>query len=137
VFKLAVTALSLAACATTGTPGLGNEASPRTGIHLDLSAPASDAMLAFPEAIDTRVRSVDRMAHAIKARYGATTMTAKLDLCVAPDGHVTKLALAEGSSYETFDRALLSDAAAWQFASLPGPASVESCRTATVAYRAN
>ncbi len=135
--KLVLLSLSLAACATTG--GLTSEpAAPRTGVQLDLSARSTDdATLAFPDPVDTRVRAVDRMAHAIKARYGATTMTAKLDLCVAPDGRVTKLALAEKSSYDAFDQALVEDAASWQFASLPGPATVESCRTATVEYRAH
>ena len=133
--KLVLIALALSACATTGTliPG---EASPRTGVKLDLTTSTDEASAAFPAALDTRVRSVDRQAHAIKARYGATTMTAKLDLCVAPDGHVTKVALAEKSSYDAFDHALVQDAAAWQFASLPGPAIVESCRRATVEYRA-
>lgn len=133
--KLVLISLALSACATTGTviPG---ESSPRTGVKLDLTVSSDQASVAFPDALDTRVRSVDRMAHAIKARYGATTMMAKLDLCVAPDGHITKVALAEKSSYDAFDHALVQDAAAWQFASLPGPATVESCRRATVEYRA-
>jgi outer membrane biosynthesis protein TonB len=134
VSKLVLLSLSLAACATTGTALPGESAAPRTGVRLDLTAHTDDASSAFPDAVDTRVRSIDRMAHAIKARYGVTTMTATLDLCVAPDGHVTKVALAEKSSYDAFDHALVRDAAAWQFASLPGPASVESCRRATVEY---
>lgn len=130
-------ALALSACATTST-GLTSEPSPRTGVRLDLTAQSTDAATpAFPEAIDTRVRSIDRMAHVLKARHQGEAMTAKLDLCVAPDGHVTKIALAEGSSYDAFDQALVRDAAAWQFASLPGPATVESCRRATVAYHAH
>lgn len=134
--KLVLLAVSLAACATTSTmiPG---ESSERTGVKLDLTASTDDASSAFPDALNTRVRSVDRMAHALKARYGATSMTAKLDLCVAPDGHITKVALAEKSSYDAFDHALVQDAAAWQFASMPGPATVESCRRATVEYRAH
>lgn len=134
--KLVLLSLALTACATTGSmiPG---EASERTGVKLDLTASTDDASSAFPDALNTRVRSVDRMAHALKARYGATTMIAKLDLCVAPDGHITKVALAEKSSYDAFDHALVQDAAAWQFASMPGPATVESCRRATVEYRAH
>lgn len=133
--KVVFFALALSACATGGV-NLANDSAPRAGVRLDLDAPAGDATSAFPAAIDTRVRAVDRMAHAIKARFGGATMTAKLALCVAPDGHVTKLSMLEGSSDEVFDQALLSDVAAWQFASLPGPATVESCRKATVAYRA-
>ncbi len=136
--KLATFALALSACATTGTGITGEPAAPRTGVRLDLSATTTDdARDAFPEALDTRVRSVDRMGHALKARYAGATMTAKLDLCVAPDGHVTKIAIVERSSYDAFDHALLRDAAAWQFASLPGPTSVESCRRATVEYVAH
>lgn len=136
--KLVLLSLALSACATTGTGISGESAAPRSGIRLDLEAVNADvATPAFPEALDTRVRSVDRMAHALKARYPNATMTAKLDLCVAPDGHVTKIAIAERSSYDAFDHALLRDAASWQFASLPGPASVESCRRATVEYIAH
>lgn len=135
--KLVLLSICLSACATTGTGLPGEAAAPRTGVRLDLGAATDEATPAFPDALDTRVRSIDRMAHAIKARYGNATMTAKLDLCVAPDGHVTKIALAEKSSYDAFDHALIRDAAAWQFASLPGPASVESCRRATVEYQAH
>lgn len=131
-----ISLFSLSACVSTGTliPG---ETSPRTGVKLEITASTDEASPSFPDALDTSVRSVDRMAHAIKARYGATTMLAKLDLCVAPDGHITKVALAEKSTYDAFDHALVRDAAAWQFASLPGPNSVESCRRATVEYVAH
>ncbi len=132
--KFVLIALALSACATAGTliPG---ESAPHIGVKLDLTPSPDDANSAFPDAVDTRVRSVDRMSHSLKARFGATTMMAKLDLCVAPDGHITKVALAEKSSYDAFDHALVQDAAAWQFASLPGPSTVESCRRATVEYR--
>lgn len=135
--KLALLALALGACATTGLPGERDAAAPRAGIRLDLAgAPDTAASPVFPSAVDPKVPTVDRMSHALRARYGATEMTAALDLCVAPDGHVTKLALAKSSTYEPFDNALLADAADWKFSALPGPASVEACRTATIAYRA-
>jgi len=131
--KLALVSCVLFGCATTGAT-TDREVAPRTGIHLDLSAKGDPATPVFPEAIDPAVPTVDRMAHAIRARFGTTTMTAELDLCVAPDGHVTKLGLAQGSSYDAFDHALVRDAAAWRFETLPGPATVESCRRAKVAY---
>lgn len=135
MFKLAILTISLGACATTATGVSDREAAPRTGIQLDLTAHSTDATAAFPAALDPAVPSIDRMQHALRARYGSTTMTAELDLCVAPDGHVTKISLAQGSTYDVFDHALLRDAAAWQFATLPGPATVESCRRASVTYR--
>lgn len=125
----------LGACATTGLPG-ERDAAPHTGVRLELTGTPEIADAVFPSVADPKVPTVDRMAHALRARYGATQLTAQLDLCVAPDGHVTKLALAKSSTYEPFDHALLRDVADWQFSALPGPANVEACRKATVAYRA-
>lgn len=127
----------LGACATTGLPGQpehGRDA-PHTGVRLDLTGAPETADAVFPTITDPKVPSVDRMAHALRARYGTAELTAELDLCIAPDGHVTKLGLAKTSTYEAFDHALLRDVADWQFSSLPGPANVESCRKATIAYR--
>jgi len=124
----------LAACATTSTGAAMDPQGTRTGLHLDLSVRGEPATPVFPAPIEPTVPTVDRMAHSIQARFGATTMSAQLDLCVAPDGHVTKISVARGSSYEAFDHALVRDAAQWQFEKLPGPATVESCRRATVAY---
>ena len=42
---------------------------------------------------------------------------------------------ARGTPHAISLRSLLRDAAAWQFETLPGPATVESCRRASVAYR--
>lgn len=133
---ISLVALSLSACATTGGIADQRDAAPHTGVRLDLSATPDDASPVFPAAIDPVLPSVDRMNHVVRARFGRAALTAQLDLCVAPDGHVSKLALAKGSSYQPFDQALLQDVAEWQFASLPGPANVEACRRATIEYRA-
>jgi len=134
MFKAITLALALSACATAGVPGTGHDAAPRTGVRLDLSVSPDDASPVFPAAIDPRVPAIDHMAPALHARAG-TVLTAELDLCVAPDGHVTKIGIAKGSSSEAFDHALVRDAADWQFTQLPGPLNVEACRRATIAYR--
>jgi TonB family protein len=135
MFKLATFALALSACATH-TGSFDRDTAERSGIHLNLGASDPDsATAAFPEVLDRSVPTVDRMIHAVRARLG-TIAVAQIELCVSPDGHVTKAAVTRGSGYEAFDNALQTDAAAWQFASMPGPSTVKSCRLTTVAYLA-
>jgi TonB family protein len=133
--KLTVLVLALSACATGGITTGDRDAAPRTGVRLDLSVTPDDAVVVFPAAIDPVLPSIDRMSHALRARTGAAELTAQLDLCVAPDGHVTKIGLAKSSSNDAFDHALVRDVADWQFTAIPGPANVEACRRATIAYR--
>lgn len=134
MLKLATLALALSACATH-TATFDRDAGARSGIHLNLTQATDAATPAFPEVLDRAVPTVDRMAHAIRARLG-TIAVAQLELCVSPDGHVTFAKVKQGSGYAVFDTALEQDAAAWQFASLPGPANLKSCRLTTVAYHA-
>jgi TonB family protein len=132
MLKLTLLSLSLAACATTAT-GIDRDTSHRAKVKLDLAA-VTGVEAAFPEALDPTVPSVDRISHAVRAYLGETA-TAELSLCVSPSGAVKQVELTRSSSYEPFDKALLADAATWQFASLPGPDRVMSCRKATIAYR--
>ena len=88
-FTLLGALLTLGACATTSTGTAMDPRGSHTGLHLDLSIKGEPATPVFPAPIEPQVPTVDRMAHAIQARFGATTMSAELDLCVAPDGHVT------------------------------------------------
>ena len=132
MLKLSLLSLSLAACATTGVTTHDHDL--RAGkamVKLDLAATGADT--AFPSALDPQLPSVDRIARAVRLRLGATA-SAELDLCVTPAGAVKHLRLVRGSSYTAFDQALLHDAAAWQFAALPGPDNVMSCSRATIAY---
>jgi TonB family protein len=133
--KLVIASLLLSACATTGATLEHNNPAPHARIQFDPSA-VTGVKAAFPEAIEPRVRAVDRIAHLVRARLGGVA-TAQLELCVAPAGKVTKVTLARSSSFETFDAALLQDAQAWRFASLPGPTTVQSCRHATISYTAH
>jgi TonB family protein len=132
MLKLTLLSLSLAACATAAT-GLDRDHSQRAKVKLDLAA-VGGVEATFPEALDPTVPSVDRISHAVRAHLGDTA-TAELSLCVSPSGAVKQVELTRSSSYAPFDKALLADAATWQFASLPGPDRVMSCRNATIAYR--
>jgi TonB family protein len=130
--KLAILALSLSAFATTSsllepTTGAG------TKVRLDLTTTKAAATV-FPSVVEPAVPSVDRIAHSIRARLGSTAI-AELELCVSPAGNVTKVALAKTSTFEAFDAALVRDAEAWRFAAMPGPASLQSCRRARIAYQ--
>ncbi|MBS1118926.1 MAG: hypothetical protein H6Q90_1154 [Deltaproteobacteria bacterium] len=126
----------VSACAPSSTVGsrMPAEASPHGRIQFDPHATGDAAPASFPAALELSVPAVDRVAHLVRARLGETA-TAELELCVSPDGHVAKAELVRGSSLAAFDRALVHDAESWQFATLPGPASVQSCRRTTIAYR--
>lgn len=124
----------LAACATTGantTTAMLDE--PGTGrVQLDL-APHADVDRVFPSAVDPRLPGADRMATQILTEVGDR---ASLDvrLCVAPEGRVSSIEVLRGSGMAALDRSVVADAMAWQFASLPGPASVKTCEAATITY---
>ena len=136
--KLVVLVASLSAvtaCATSGATLDQNNPAPRAKVRLDLSMIEAGAPRVSLDSVEHDVPSVERISSSIRARLGRVA-TAELELCVAPAGNVTKVTLAKSSSYTAFDAALVSDAHAWQFASLPGPANVQSCRLATIAYHA-
>ena len=123
---------ALTACAAGSTYGVDRETAPHAAVRLEL-ARASDVASAFPAAIDPAVPSIDRIGREIGATLGDSA-TAQVDLCVSPSGRVTKLALAESSSSDAFDTALLQDAQRWRFASMPGPDSVQICQRARITY---
>ena len=134
MLKLAAIALALSACATHNA-AFDRDAGARSGIHLNLTSATDAANPAFPDVLDRAVPNVDRMSHAIRARLG-TIAVAQLQLCGTPNGKVTEAKVKQGSGYAVFDTALEQDAAAWQFAAMPGPSTVQSCRLTTVAYHA-
>ena len=53
------------------------------------------------------------------------------------DGHVTKVAMLEGTGYAAFDAAVVRDIEQWQFASMPGTTAqqkLQTCERAKVKY---
>ena len=133
--KLAVLAIALSACATVGRTQLADtDHAPRARVHVDIARHA-DTVTAFPSAIAPTLPSVDRIGREVRGTLGETA-TAQLDLCVSTSGKVTKIALAESSSFADFDRALLHDARGWRFSTMPGPASLQTCERAKITYRA-
>ena len=129
-----VSCASLGACASRSTLDGAHEPAVKSGLRLELSQHDAGSSKQFPSAIDPAVPSVDRISRAVFATLGDTA-TAQLDLCVAPSGRVTKLALARSSSMPELDAALLEDARNWRFAAMPGPNTVEICKRADVSYR--
>jgi TonB family protein len=129
------TVLLAAACATTGTTMETREPAPHAKVQLDFTAQAAEVAL-FPAAKAPRLPSVDRIAHQVRARLGDEAV-ASIELCVAPDGKVTKVSMIEGTSYAPFDAAILRDAEQWQFASMPGATAatkLQTCERAKVRY---
>lgn len=135
--KLGLVVILLSACATT-TGTLEREPAPRARVQLDLAPAAADHARVFPAAIEPRVPSVDRIHRDVRAQLGDEVVAA-IDLCVTADGRVTKVALAQGTTFAAFDDALVRDAAQWRFAALPGHTTavrLQTCERATVKYLA-
>lgn len=127
--------LLFSACATTGLPLDRAAASSGSRVTLDFTAhDTADARATFPAAIDPRLPTADRIAPRIHTVLGDTA-TAAVKLCVAPSGKVSSVELEQGSSMDAFDRAMMTDIAAWQFAELPGPDRVKTCERFTISYR--
>jgi TonB family protein len=112
---------------------MDREVAPRTGVQLSL-VPADDAAQVIPAAIDPRLPRVDRMATRVRYEVGES-ITAELALCVNPSGNVIDVSLAQSTGLSDLDTAIVDDVRAWQFAELPGDASLRTCQRTTLAYR--
>jgi TonB family protein len=128
-----LSAILFTACATTGTPTLDRETHTGSRVQLDL-VPHADATRVFPQAIDPRLPTADRVAHQIRAELGDSA-SIEVKLCVAPEGTVASVEVLRGSTMSVFDQSVIADAMRWQFAALPGPDSVRTCERATITYR--
>ncbi|MCX5741815.1 MAG: TonB family protein [Proteobacteria bacterium] len=133
---LALAVSSLSACATSGA--LDQPVDPTRGSHaavrLDFTARTDDARPVFPAVVDPRLPSADRIAPRIRARAGVV-VSADVQLCVSPTGHVASVELARGSTFAAFDDAMMRDVVGWQFAPTPGPGALKSCERFTISYR--
>lgn len=92
---------------------------------LVLAVSGSAALADAPKSLP----SADRIAPYIKQHLG-NTASADVQLCVAADGHVSRVGLLKGSKFAAFDRAVVHDVSGWQFAS--GDAT--RCVKTTIAY---
>jgi TonB family protein len=135
--KLVILAsLSLSACAIGGGGfGATRDLAPSAKVQLSTRAAPDGARTAFPRVIAPALPRVDWFAYQIRARLGDDS-AATVRLCVSAAGRVTKVALVKGTTFEAFDQALVRDVEEWQFAPQPGPANVEACHQARIAYRA-
>ena len=130
--KLAIVAIALSACATTGRV-VDTDTAARAHVHLDLATQA-DTTAVFPTAIAPALPSVDRIGREVRGTLGDTA-SAQIDLCISASGKVTNIALVESSSFDAFDEALLRDVERWQFSTQPGPEALHTCERAKITYR--
>ena len=128
-------AVSLSACATTGALDHSADATGSTSrVQLDFSARAEDAKATFPAVMQPRLPSADRIAPRL-ATLGGDSLSADVRLCVRPDGKVANATLSQSSQVVAFDQAMMRDVAEWQFAAMPGPATLKTCEDFTISYR--
>lgn len=126
--------LTLGACAA-GNLARDRDTAPRARAHLDLAS-AEPTLRITPSPIDPQMPTVDRLANRLRGEIGDATST-DLAVCVRPSGKVASVELVGGSAMPELDLAIVKDASAWQFTAMPGPETVQSCRTVTVAYRSH
>lgn len=131
----AALSFSLFACAA-GTMPMDRETTPSARVKLDFSSVTAESAAAatFPGVVDPQLPSADRIAPRIHHVLGDTA-SAAVQLCVAPSGKVASVTLERSSEMPAFDRAMMNDVASWQFAAMPGPATVKSCERLTISYR--
>lgn len=132
--KLGLSLFFVSACATTQPLDTHDPAS-RAKVRLDLST-APEIARVFPRVVEPRLPSVDRIAHQVRARLGDDSIAA-VDLCIAPDGRVTKVTLAAETTYAPFDTALVHDVKQWRFSPRPGATAtpqLQTCERATIKY---
>ena len=127
--KLGLSLILFTACATTGTTMESREPASHARIELELAAPAPDRA-PFPAAIAPTMPSVDRVAHQLRFELGDAIL-ASLDLCVAPDGRVTEVALLSRRGTQ-HDAAILRDAREWNLPRDLVRPRPRSCRLAIV-----
>ena len=131
--SLVLVSALVVACAA-GTQGFDLETAQRAHVQLELSAqPADEAVVVKRHVIAPKLPRVDRIAQRVRFELGDSA-TARLELCVKPDGGVARVALLESSQLAAFDQALLRDTEEWQFAALPGPSTMTSCRAVKIEY---
>jgi len=130
MFKIALL-LSLGACAAGGL-AIDRESAPHAKARLDLSVTESSWEVT-PSPVDPKLPSVDRLASRVRAALGSTAST-DLQVCVRPSGKVASVTLVGGSAMPELDLAMVKDASAWQFTTMPGPDTLQTCRVVTIAY---
>ncbi len=114
---------------------LGACASGETSMSRGPATPAVLTGQAELVPVDPRLPSADRHLSAIRQDAG-DAVSALVRVCVTPDGHVDKVNLLHRSASRTYDTALLSDLAEWQFTGQALTSSrPETCENATISYR--
>jgi TonB family protein len=99
-------------------------------VALAIAVPTTAFAAALPKMAEApSLPSADRLAPYIKAKLGDTA-NADIRLCIAADGHVTKIELVKGSTYKAFDNAVMRDVSDWKFEST----RVDRCVKTTIAY---
>jgi TonB family protein len=121
------------ACATTSTLNVEREEPASSSVQLDL-VPHTDATRTFPAVVAARLPTADRLASQIRYELGESA-SVDVRLCVAAGGSVESIAITRGSNLPAFDDSVIADASSWQFAAMPGPATLRTCEQATITYR--
>jgi TonB family protein len=123
VAAILVPSMLLAACAT------GGASAGRAPVAPVLVTPQGDLTL-----VDPRLPDADRQLTEIREEAG-DIVSALVNFCVAPDGHVERVKLLRRSSSPAFDMAVMRDLSDWEFTGeAPAASRPETCETATISY---
>jgi TonB family protein len=103
------------------------------------SEPAPDTVIAprtFPGRLSSaHLLHADLVAKSIRARHG-DTLSAKIQVCVAPSGIVTRVSVLAGSGVPAFDKLVVDAAHGWAYQAYLAPPATRVCHITSLVYRA-
>jgi TonB family protein len=120
---VAALALAFTGCAATAQP--------------DRSTEPHVAQVAFPKRVSggEDLPTVRRLNRAIETRHDGQ-VSARVRVCVTPDGQVASAELLSSSGLDDYDRELLSDVRSWSYQPYAAPAETRVCERLDVSYQA-
>lgn len=136
--KFLVLVTIVSGCATTERMSSWSGPDHRTGSSIALHperADSDEAQPWFPQlAADPALPTADRLRDQLLAT-GRDRFDLGVRICVAPDGSVSHVDLAQSSGEQVLDNMALHDIKAWRYEAFAGPAGVQTCEPLSLRYR--
>lgn len=130
--SLLLVCLGASACATIAPASDVSSHSPRVASHALVQVAPMDEVRGFPHRTSgTELPQVFALRDWWR---GVDHLTARLELCVAPNGKTARVHLAASSGYREYDEAVMRDAFDWRYEPFTSDGSSPLCEPATVTY---
>jgi len=135
-----LTGIALAASVAGAAPSF---AEPVARIGAAVAVPSAEptpgsvvAARTFPGRLSSAdLLHADLVAKSIRAKQG-DTLSARIQVCVAPSGAVSRVALLAGSGVAAFDKLVINAAHGWAYQAYLAPPATRVCHITSIVYRA-